>query len=159
MENKQQALKQQTRKFAVCILHLFQSLPKSKEGRVLGRQLLRAGTAVAANFRVVWQARSPAELIARVDVVAEKINEVILCANLIADGGIVPPQRLSDLQKESDELLAILAAPQLTTKFQLPTGLASNQPILKLPDEPMDGRIEVAMARSADFPELSAPHL
>ncbi len=51
MENKHEELRRRTKQFALRILHLFRSLPKSEEGRIIGRQLLRAGTAVAANYR------------------------------------------------------------------------------------------------------------
>jgi len=159
MENKHQILKQRVRQFALCILHLFQSVPKSQEGRLLGRQLLRAGTAVAANFRAVGQARSRAEFNARMGMVVEEINQVILCAKLIADAGIVPPRRLADLHRESSELMAYFAASQHRAKSRLPNGMASDQATIEPPDEPMIVRTDVAMARSADSPELSAPCL
>jgi four helix bundle protein len=53
MEYKHEELRLRTKQFALRILHLFRSLPKNEEGHIIGRQLLRAGTAVAANYRAV----------------------------------------------------------------------------------------------------------
>jgi four helix bundle protein len=92
-------------------------LPKSEEGHVIGRQLLRAGTAVAANYRAVGQTRSRAEFIAKIDIVAEETDEVAFWVNLIADGRLVPSSRFADLQKEAKELSAVLAASQHTAKI------------------------------------------
>jgi four helix bundle protein len=116
MESKHEELRLRTKQFPLRILHLFRSLPKSEEGRVIGRQLLRAGTAVAANYRAVGRARSRAEFIAKKGIVVEEIDEVVFWLELIADGRLVPSSRLADLQKEANELLAILAASQHTAK-------------------------------------------
>jgi len=90
MESKHEELRLRTKQFALRILHLFQSLPKSEEGRVIGRQLLRAGTAVAANYRAVGRARSRAEFIARMGIVVEETDEVVFWLELTADGRIMP---------------------------------------------------------------------
>ncbi|HMD87258.1 MAG TPA: four helix bundle protein [Terriglobia bacterium] len=116
MENKHEVLRQRTKQFALRILHLFRSLPKSKEGRIIGRQLLRAGTAVAANYRAVGRARSRAEFIAKMGIVVEETDEVVFWLELIAEGRLVPSPRLADLQKEANELLAIFASSQHTAK-------------------------------------------
>jgi len=116
MENKHEELRQRTKQFALRILHLFRSLPKSEEGRIIGRQLLRAGTAVAANYRAVGRARSRAEFIAKMGVVVEEADEVVFWLELMTDGGLVPSSLMADLQKEANELLAIFAASQHTAK-------------------------------------------
>jgi four helix bundle protein len=116
METKHEELRRRTKQFALRILHLFRSLPKNDEGRIIGRQLLRAGTAVAANYRAVGRARSRAEFIAKMGVVVEEADEVVFWLELIADGRLVASSRLADLQKEASELLAIFAASQHTAK-------------------------------------------
>ena len=116
MENKHEVLRQRTKEFALRILRLFQSLPKTEEGRIIGRQLLRSGTAVAANYRAVGRARSKAEFISKMGIVVEEIDEVVFWLELISDGGLVPALRLADLRKEANELLAIFAASQHTAK-------------------------------------------
>ncbi len=117
MEDKHQVLRHRTKQFALRILHLFQSLPKSEEGRILGRQLLRSGTAVAANYRAVGRARSRAEFIATMGIVVEEIDEVVFWLELTGDGQLVPSARLADLHKQANGLLAIFAASQHTAKF------------------------------------------
>jgi four helix bundle protein len=104
MENKHEELRQRTKQIALRILHLFRSLPKSEEGRIIGRQLLRAGTAVAANYRAVGRARSRAEFIAKMGIVVKEVDEVVFWLEMVADGQLVPTSRLADLQKEAIEL-------------------------------------------------------
>jgi four helix bundle protein len=116
MENKHEELRQRTRQFALRILRLFRSLPKSEEGRIIGRQLLRAGTGVAANYRAVGRARLRAEFISKMGIVVEEIDEVVFWLELITDGGLEPRSRLAELQREAYELLAIFAASQHTAK-------------------------------------------
>jgi len=60
---------------------LFQALPKSSEAQVIGKQLLRSGTSVGANYRAVCRARSKAEFIARIGIVAEEADESVFCSN------------------------------------------------------------------------------
>ena len=120
MGNQHEALKQRTRAFALRILQLFRSLPKTEEGRIIGRQLLRAGTAVAANYRAVGRARSKAEFISKIGIVVEEADEVVFWLEFIADGELMPASRLADLQKEANELLAIFAASQHTARNRPP---------------------------------------
>ena len=68
-------LKDRTKQFAFRIVKLFRSLPKEEEGKIIGRQLLRSGTSVAANYRAVCRARSKAEFIAKIGVVVEEADE------------------------------------------------------------------------------------
>jgi len=70
-----QELRERTKKFAIRIVRLFQALPKSTEAQVMGKQLLRCGTSVAANYRAVCRARSKAEFISRMGIVAEEAGE------------------------------------------------------------------------------------
>jgi four helix bundle protein len=116
MDNKHEELKGRCKQFARRILNLFRSLPKTEEGRIVGRQLLRSGTSVAANYRAAGRARSRAEFIAKVGIVVKEIDEAVSWPEMIVDGRILPPARLGDLQKEANELLAIFAASQHTAK-------------------------------------------
>jgi len=70
-----QELRERTKKFAIRIVRLFQALPKSTEAQVMDKQLLRCGTSVAANYRAVCRARSKAEFVARMGIVAEEADE------------------------------------------------------------------------------------
>ena len=70
-------LKDRTKQFAIRIVKLFRSLPKTEEAKIIGRQLLRSGTSVAANYRAVCHARSKAEFIAKIGVVVEEADETV----------------------------------------------------------------------------------
>src|SRR5258707_7621255 len=114
---KSQELKNRTKQFAIRIVKLFRSLPKTEEGRILGRQMLRSGTSVAANYRAVCRARSKAEFIAKIGVVVEEADETVFWLELLGETGIVEPMKLVDLLLEANELLAIFAASQRTAKL------------------------------------------
>jgi four helix bundle protein len=109
-------LKARTKEFAIRVVKLFRALPKTDEARVLGRQVLRSGTSVAANYRAACRARSKAEFIAKIGVVVEEADETVFWLELLVDTGIVPPSRMNKLLDEANELLAIFAASQHTAK-------------------------------------------
>jgi four helix bundle protein len=92
----------------------------------LGKQLLRSGTSVAANYRAVCRSRSKAEFVAKLGVVVEEIDETVFWLELLVESGIIRPVRLGNLQREANELLAIFISSQLTAK-----GLNSNSTIRK----------------------------
>ena len=71
-------LKKRTKQFAIRIVKLFRSLPRSEEARIIGRQMLRSGTSVAANYRAVCRSRSKAEFIAKIGVVVEETDDCAL---------------------------------------------------------------------------------
>jgi len=112
----QQALKARTRDFAIRIVRLFQALPKSTEAQIIGRQLLRSGTSVAANYRAACRARSKAEFISKIGVVVEEADESVFWIDLLGATDILSTQKLDVIAREADELLAIFAASQITAK-------------------------------------------
>jgi four helix bundle protein len=109
-------LKKRTKQFAIRIVRLYQALPKRDEARVIGKQALRSGTSVAANYRAVCRARSKAEFVAKIGVVVEEIDETVFWLELLVETGIVAQSRMESLQKEATELLAIFAASQHTAR-------------------------------------------
>ncbi|MBV9928288.1 MAG: four helix bundle protein [Acidobacteria bacterium] len=109
-------LKERTKDFAIRIVNLFRALPKTDEARVIGRQVLRSGTSVAANYRAACRARSRAEFIAKIGVVVEEADETVFWLELLVETNIVPPSRMNSLLDEAHELLAIFAASQHTAK-------------------------------------------
>jgi four helix bundle protein len=82
-------MRDRTKAFALRIIRLFRSLPYRTDTQVLGKQLLRCGTSVAANDRAVCRARSKAEFIARMGIVAEEANETILWLELLTESSMV----------------------------------------------------------------------
>src|SRR5215467_3815367 len=104
-----QELRERTKKFAIRIVRLFQALPKSTEAQVMGKQLLRCGTSVAANYRAVCRARSKAEFVAKMGIVAEEADESVLWLELLEETRILNHERLKDILKEAKELVAIFS--------------------------------------------------
>jgi four helix bundle protein len=110
-------LRDRTKTFANRIIRLFVALPsKQPVAQVIGKQLLRAGTSVGANYRAACRGRSRAEFISKLGVVVEEADETIYWLELLADNGIVTPRRLGDLLREAHELTAIFTAAQNTSK-------------------------------------------
>lgn len=110
-------LKQRSKKFALNIVALFQTLPKSDEARVLGKQVLRSGTSVAANYRATCRSRSKAEFIAKIGIVVEEADETVLWLEILTESGIISSAKTDALLREGNELLAIFAASYNTAKF------------------------------------------
>ncbi len=113
-------LKERTKQFAVRIVRLFQSLPKTDEARVLGRQVLRSGTGVGANYRAVCRARSRPEFIAKLGVVLEEADETVFWLELLVETGIVQQPRLEALLKEANELTSIFVVSRHTARSRRP---------------------------------------
>ncbi len=101
-------LRDRTKAFALRIVRLFASLPKDTLAQTLGRQLLRSGTSVAANFRKASRARSTAEFVVKLGVVEQDLDETLLWLELLAEGRVIQPNKLVLLQSEADELLSIV---------------------------------------------------
>src|SRR5215208_5795360 len=103
-------LKARTREFAIRIVMVYRSLPYKPDAQVLGKQLLRSGTSVAANYRATQRARSKAEFISKMGIVIEEADESLFWLDLMVASGIVAGPKLSSLMKEADELLSIFVA-------------------------------------------------
>jgi four helix bundle protein len=107
-------LKARSKQFAVRTVRMYQALPKTRDAQVLGGQVLRSGTSVAANYRAVCRARSKAELVAKIGVVVEEADETVFWLELLVETGIVKVEKMRSLLTEANELLAIFAASQPT---------------------------------------------
>jgi len=114
--DKATELKRRTKSFAIRIVNLFRSLPRSPDAQTLGKQLLRFGTSVAANYRAVCRARSQAEFISKMGIVVEEADETVFWLELLGDTGIVRPERTQNLLNEANELVAIFGASLRTSK-------------------------------------------
>ncbi len=106
-ENKPEDLRTRTKQFSLRIIRLFAALPKSTEGQVLGKQLLRSGTSVGAHYREASRARSDAEFISKLEGGLQELDESAYWMELLSESGMVVPSRLTELQAEADELTAI----------------------------------------------------
>jgi len=109
-------LKNRTKQFAIRIVKLFRSLPRIEDARIMGKQVLRSGTSVAANYRAVCRARSKAEFVSKIGVVVEEADETVFWLELLVETHIVRAAKMESLLLEANELLAIFAASQLTAR-------------------------------------------
>jgi four helix bundle protein len=96
-------LKKRTKQFALRILKLVAALPNTVQGRAIGNQLVRAGTAVAANYRAACRGRSKAEFIAKLGTVAEEADESTFWMELIIEGELLKAQKVEALLTEAIE--------------------------------------------------------
>lgn len=96
------------------VIKLFRALPRTGEAQVIGRQLLRSATSVAANYRAVCRARSDKEFISKVSVVIEEADESEFWIELLIDSDIVPRERLADLLNETNEIVRIMVSSRQT---------------------------------------------
>lgn len=109
-------LKQRTKEYANRIVHVCQALPGNWVAQTLGRQLLRAGTSVGANYRAVCRAKSTADFVNKLRIVEEECDESLFWMEILTDNKLVKPARLRELMKEGDELLAIMVASAKTAR-------------------------------------------
>jgi four helix bundle protein len=116
MSSRPEELRDRTKAFALRVIRLYRSLPFRTDTQVLGKQLLRCGTSVAANYRAACRARSKAEFVARIEIVAEEADESVLWLKLLNESGITRPELTEELLKEARELTAILTASQQTAR-------------------------------------------
>jgi len=103
-------LRLRTKDFALRVIRLFTALPKTTEAQVLGKQVLRSGTSVGANYREAYRGRSKLEFIAKCGDSLREIEETGYWLELLVDAEIVPADGLSSLRQECDELTAIFVA-------------------------------------------------
>jgi four helix bundle protein len=103
-------MKRRTRCFALSVIRLVRAMPKGQESQVLGRQLLRAGTSVGANYRAACRGKSPADFIAKMGIVEEEADETMYWMELLMEAGLLRSEDAGDLMKEADEIVAITVA-------------------------------------------------
>ncbi len=108
-DKKRQDLRLRTKKFALRIIKLCDSLPNNRKGRILGDQVFRSGTSVAANYRESYRARSKAEFASKLGDCQKELEETILWFELLVESEAVKATKLSALIKEADELMAIFS--------------------------------------------------
>ena len=101
-------LKQRTKDFALRVVKLYQSLPKTIEAQIIGKQLFRSATSVAANYRAACRARSNAEYYSKISIVIEETDETMFWLELLWETNIVKQKLLQNLYNENEEILKIM---------------------------------------------------
>ena len=122
-------LKQRTKDFALRVIRLFRSLPRTEEARILGRQLLRSATSVAADYRAACRARSRADFVSKMGVIVEEADETLLWLELPVEGNTFASNRIDAMMAEAGEILAICAASQMTAHAGGRSGPGNRQSI------------------------------
>ena len=108
--------KKRTKAFGLRVIKLVGQLPRTTVASVIGRQLLRSGTSVGANYRAACRARSRADFISKLGIVEEECDESIYWMELLVESETVKPERLSLLLREANELLAMVVASITTAR-------------------------------------------
>jgi four helix bundle protein len=106
----QRDLKQRTKLFALAVIIFVESLPKKRTAEIIGRQLLRSGTSVGANYRSACRARSAADFIAKMTIVEEETDESIYWLESLVESKTIDMEEAQALMKEGNELLSITVA-------------------------------------------------
>jgi len=118
MENSfNEKFRLRTKKFALDIIKVFQMLPKTDEARILGKQLLRSGTSVAANFRAACRTRSTKEYFAKICIVVEECDESVFWLELLEEANINKSGTLKLLHDESEQLISVFAKTKKNIKL------------------------------------------
>jgi len=100
-------LQDRTKSFALSIIQTFSMIPKTTEAQILGKQMLRSGTSIGANYREAYRGRRKAEFISKCGDALRELEETAYWLELLVAGKIVPAEKLATLRQECDELIAI----------------------------------------------------
>ena len=114
--NQAKQLQDRTKKFAIRIIKSFARLPKDEAARIIGRQFLRSGTSLAANYRAACRARSAADFISKISIVTEEADETLFWFELLVEAQLIGIKLAEPLMSECTELLKIFAASLATAK-------------------------------------------
>ncbi|HRH56378.1 MAG TPA: four helix bundle protein [Chitinophagales bacterium] len=103
-------LKARTKKLAISVILYYKKLPKTEEAKVIGRQLLRSSTSIAANYRALCRARSDAEFYSKICIVVEEADETVFWLEIIKEINLDDSNETDQLLAEANEILKIMAA-------------------------------------------------
>ena len=109
-------MKKRTKNFAKEIIRLCRKLPNNREGNLIGNQIFRSGTSVAANYRSACRAKSKPDFIAKLSIVEEEADETYFWLELIKEMKILQPSDLDLLMKENNEIIAIVVSSIKTSR-------------------------------------------
>ena len=109
-------LKKRTRDFGIRTIKVVEKLPSKNTPQTIGRQLLRCGTSVGANYRAACRARSDAEFRAKLGICEEEADEAIYWLELISELGYIRANLLNDLISEANAILGIVVASIKTSR-------------------------------------------
>ena len=99
-----------TKQIALRIIRLAEALPRSSTAQVIGKQLLRSGTSIGANYRAACRGKSRADVIHKLSIVEEEADECLYWIELLIDAGVISASRVSNLTKDIDSIVAMTVA-------------------------------------------------
>jgi len=102
--------KERTKKLAIAIIRLVEEMPKSVAATAIARQIVRSGTSIGANYRAACRAKSNADMINKLKIVEEESDETAYWLELITEMGYLPPEKISPLARETNEIVAMTVA-------------------------------------------------
>ena len=111
-----EAMKNRTKNFALLVIRLCRTVPRTEESRIIWRQLLRSATSVAANYRAVCRARSTPDFISKLGIVLEESDETLFWIELLVETGSVALEKATASLIEANELVSIFVASLRTVK-------------------------------------------
>ncbi len=111
--------KKRTKDLALRVIRLCEAVPQNQAGQIISKQLLRSATSVGANYRAACRARSIAETIAKLKIVEEEADESLYWMELLVEAKLLPETRLSELMRETNEILAMVVASLKTLRLKL----------------------------------------
>jgi four helix bundle protein len=109
-------LKTRTKEFAVRVIRLCRSMPKTEESALIRKQLFRCGTSVGANYRACCRGRSKPDFISKLGIALEEADEALYWMELVVATEVMPAQLLEPLMAEANELVSIFVASLNTAK-------------------------------------------
>lgn len=107
-------LKNRTKSFVLEAIKFYQSLPKTEEARIIGRQFMRSSSSVGANYRAACRARSKAEFFSKLSIVIEEADETAFWLEILIEAEITNNENANKLLNEVNEILAIMAKARKT---------------------------------------------
>lgn len=115
----ERAFKDRTKKLALRVIKLAEALPSTMTAQIIGKQLLRSATSVGANYRAACRGKSVADVIHKLSIVEEEADESLYWLELLIESEMVPEKKLAELQKEMNEITAMIVASIKTLRSKL----------------------------------------
>src|SRR5436190_16199836 len=128
----EETFKRRTKRLALDIIKLVEFLPRTRTADVIGRQLLRSGTSIAANYRAACRGKSNADVISKLGIVEEEADETSYWIELLIESGILSPGQVSSLLNETNEIVAMTVSSIRTLRGQNQSRIGGGEPAINL---------------------------
>jgi four helix bundle protein len=118
IEQKRRSMLLRTKRFALDVINLYSSLPKSTVAQILGRQVLRSATSVGAHYREACRAKSGADFVSKIEGGLQELDETGYWLELLQDAKLVEADQIKPLVAETNELLSVFVSVVKSVKFR-----------------------------------------